>query len=156
MPLAVSGAPAAMTFEQQTDAVKQFCVTCHNDMIQRGQLSLASFDASKVTENAAIAEKMIRKLRTGMMPPKEAAKQPDAATRLALVTSLETALDKAALTHPNPGRRPFQRLNRAEYGSAIKTIFGLDIDVATFLPSDTISASFDNIADVQMPSATVM
>jgi hypothetical protein len=91
-----------------------------------------------------------------MMPPKEAAKQPDAATRLALVTSLETALDKAALTHPNPGRRPFQRLNRAEYASAIRTIFGLDIDVATFLPSDTISASFDNIADVQMPSATVM
>ncbi|HET9368727.1 MAG TPA: DUF1592 domain-containing protein, partial [Vicinamibacterales bacterium] len=136
--------------------VKQFCVTCHNDMIQRGQLSLASFDASKVTENAAIAEKMIRKLRTGMMPPKEAAKQPDPATRLALVTSLETALDKAALTHPNPGRRPFQRLNRAEYASAIRTIFGLDIDVATFLPSDTISASFDNIADVQMPSATVM
>ena len=55
-----------------------------------------------------------------------------------------------------PGRRSFQRLNRAEYAAAIEALFGIDVDVAAYLPADTISASFDNIADVQMPSATVM
>ncbi|HUE84539.1 MAG TPA: DUF1592 domain-containing protein, partial [Vicinamibacterales bacterium] len=70
--------------------------------------------------------------------------------------ALETTLDAAAAAHANPGRRAFQRLNRAEYAAAIRTLFGLDIDVSTYLPADTISASFDNIADVQMPSATVM
>ncbi len=98
----------------------------------------------------------IRKLRLGMMPPKEASRKPDAATRLALVTALETTLDAAASVSANPGRRSFQRLNRAEYAAAIRSLFGLDIDVSTYLPADTISASFDNIADVQMPSATVM
>lgn len=117
-------------------------------------MSLASFDVARASEHADLAEKMIRKLRAGMMPPKTS-RQPDAATRLALVTALETAVDAAART-PNPGRRSFQRLNRAEYAAAVRAMFGVDIDVAAYLPSDTISASFDNIADVQMPSATVM
>ena len=112
--------------------------------------------SSKAGEHAEVAEKIVRKLRTGMMPPREAARKPDAATRLALVTALETTLDAAATAHANPGRRSFQRLNRAEYAAAVRTLFGLDIDVSTYLPADTISASFDNIADVQMPSATVM
>jgi hypothetical protein len=75
---------------------------------------------------------------------------------MALVTALETTLDAAATGTLNPGRRSFQRLNRAEYAAAIRSLFGLDIDVSSYLPADTISASFDNIADVQMPSATVM
>ena len=91
-----------------------------------------------------------------MMPPRGASRKPDADTRLALVTALETTLDAAAAAHANPGHRLFQRLNRAEYAAAVRSLFGLDIDVSTYLPSDTISASFDNIADVQMPSATVM
>ena len=124
--------------------------------MRRGELSLASFDVAKAGEHADVAEKIVRKLRTGMMPPREAARKPDAATRLALVTALETTLDAAAAAHANPGRRSFQRLNRAEYAAAIRSLFGLDIDVSTYLPADTISASFDNIADVQMPSATVM
>ena len=138
------------------DTIKTFCVGCHNDKVRRGELSLASFDVAKAGEHADVAEKIVRKLRTGMMPPKEAARKPDAATRMALVTALETTLDAAAAAHANPGRRAFQRLNRAEYAAAIRSLFGLDIDVSTYLPADTISASFDNIADVQMPSATVM
>jgi cytochrome c553 len=149
-------APAMMSAEAQNAAVKQYCVGCHNDNMKKGELSLMGFDAARVTERAEIAEKMIRKLRTGMMPPKEAARKPDAATRMALVTALETTLDTAAAANPNPGRRSFQRLNRPEYSAAIRALFGLDIDVSTYLPADTISASFDNIADVQMPSATVM
>ena len=157
---AAAPAPAAtaapMSAEAQNATVKQYCLGCHNDNLKRGELSLASFDASRAGEHADIAEKMVRKLRLGMMPPKEAARKPDAATRLALVTALETTLDTAAAANPNPGRRTFQRLNRPEYAAAVRSLFGLDIDVSTYLPADTISASFDNIADVQMPSATVM
>jgi hypothetical protein len=138
------------------DAIKTFCVGCHNDTMHRGEVSLASFDVARASERAEIAEQMVRKLRTGMMPPREASRQPDAPTRMALATALETTLDAAAAANPNPGRRSFQRLNRAEYAAAIRAVFGLDLDVSTYLPADTISASFDNIADVQMPSATVM
>jgi hypothetical protein len=135
--------------------IETYCLTCHNDKLRRGQLSLASFDIARVGEHAETGEKIVRKLRLGMMPPKEASRKPDAATRLALVSALETALDAAGV-EANPGRRSFQRLNRAEYAAAIRALFGLDVDVSNFLPADTISASFDNIADVQMPSATVM
>jgi hypothetical protein len=151
----VSHDATAMSPQAQNETIKRFCGNCHNDDQRRGELSLAAFDAARAADQAEIAEKMIRKLRAGMMPPRTA-RQPDAATRLALVTALETTLDAAAAANPNPGRRSFQRLNRAEYTAAIRAIFGLDIDVSTFLPADTISASFDNIADVQMPSATVM
>ena len=148
-------APAAADSSGHNDAIRTYCVGCHNDKVKRGELSLAAFDVAKAASRAEVAEKMIRKLRTGMMPPREAARKPDAATRLALVTALETTLDAAA-AGVNPGRRTFQRLNRAEYAAAVRALFGLDVDVSTYLPADTISASFDNIADVQTPSATVM
>jgi hypothetical protein len=146
---------AVMSAQAQNETIKRFCGNCHNDDQKRGELSLASFDAARAAENAEVAEKMVRKLRAGMMPPRTA-RQPDAATRMALVTALETTLDAAAAANPNPGRRSFQRLNRAEYAAAVRALVGLDIDVSTFLPADTISASFDNIADVQMPSTTAM
>jgi hypothetical protein len=136
------------------DTIKEYCTGCHNQYDLKGELDLENFDVTKAADHAATGEKMIRKLRAGLMPPKSEP-QPDRDTRMALVTALETTLDKAA-AKPMPGRRTFQRLNRAEYAAAIKSIFGIDVDVAAYLPSDTISASFDNIADVQMPSATVM
>jgi hypothetical protein len=98
---------------------------------------------------------MIKKLRAGMMPP-PGAERPAPATIDALASTLETRLDAAADAKPNPGRRTFQRLNRAEYAQSIHDILGLDVDVTAFLPADTISANFDNIADVQAISATVL
>src|SRR5262249_34803510 len=145
---------AAIDAQAQNDTVKQFCGGCHNDTAKKGDLSLATFDVAHAAEHADVAEKMVRKLRAGIMPPKTA-RQPDKATRMALVTALETTLDAAAAT-PNPGRRSFQRLNRAEYAAAIRSMLGIDLDVSAYLPADTISNSFDNIADVQMPSATIM
>ncbi len=136
--------------------VQTYCVGCHNDRVKSGDLSLASFDVGAAATHAEVAEKVVRKLRTGMMPPRGASRKLDAPTRVALATALESRLDSAAVTHLNPGRRAFQRLNRAEYIAAVRTVVGLDIDVSSYLPADTISASFDNIADVQMPSATVM
>ena len=98
---------------------------------------------------------IIRKLRAGMMPPKTEP-QPDRATRLALVTALETTLDKAEAT-PMPGRRTFQRLNRAECAAAVNTMFGIDVERHGVPCRPTrLGASFDNIADAQTPSATVM
>jgi hypothetical protein len=135
--------------------IEKYCLECHDEKPKQNSLTLASFDVAKADQHPEIGEKMIRKLRAGLMPPKRAS-QPDRANRMALVTVLETTLDRAAAANPNPGRRVFQRLNRAEYAAAMRALFGLDIDVSTYLPADTISASFDNIADVQTPSATVL
>ncbi|MEX2270533.1 MAG: DUF1592 domain-containing protein [Vicinamibacterales bacterium] len=151
-PLAKSGTPS--TPSEYNDVIVKHCGTCHNDVRKRGDLTLAGFDVANADQHAELAEKMIGKLRVGLMPPKSA-RQLDPATRMALVTALEAKLDGAA-ARPNPGRRMLQRLNRAEYGAAIRSLFGLEIDVDAYLPADTISASFDNIADVQTPSATVL
>jgi mono/diheme cytochrome c family protein len=150
-PALASGAP----LEAQTALVKQYCATCHSERGKAGGLSLASFDAATAVENADVSEKMIRKLRLGMMPP-PGARRPDAATLTAFVESLETRLDRAAALNPNPGRRPFQRMNRAEYARAIASLLDLDVDVAPYLPPDTISHGFDNVADVQSLSPTLM
>jgi hypothetical protein len=148
-----SAAPAPSS--DANEVINTYCLTCHNDRVRRGEISLASFDVARPGEHADVGEKIVRKLRLGMMPPKEASRTPDAATRMAVIAALETALD-AAGARANPGRRAFQRLNRTEYAASIRALFGLDVDVSHFLPADTISASFDNIADVQTPSATVM
>jgi hypothetical protein len=90
-----------------------------------------------------------------MMPP-PGARRPDDAALLDLRTHLERRLDDAAAAHPNPGHRSFQRLNRAEYRAAIRELLGLEVDVDAFLPAETMSNNFDNVADVQNLSATLM
>jgi mono/diheme cytochrome c family protein len=151
--------PAHATFSpaDQTALVKQYCVGCHNDKARAraADLSLATFDAAKAAEHGAIAEKMIRKLRAGMMPP-PGARRPPAAQLEALASALETRLDQAAALNPNPGWRPFQRLNRAEYARAVKDLLAVDVDVTALLPADTISDGFDNIADAQAFSPTLL
>ncbi len=145
----------ALSLDQSTATVAQYCSGCHNDRGKAGGLTLAGFDAGKADANLEVVEKMIRKLRVGMMPP-PGAKRPDATTLLGLAVALETHVDKLASLNPRPGSRPFQRLNRAEYARSIHDLLGLEIDVAAFLPPDTVSGGFDNVADVQAPSATVM
>ncbi len=144
-----------MSLESQTATVRQYCAGCHNDRAKAGGLSLASFDAAKVADHAEVVEKMIRKLRAGMMPP-AGAKRPEEGTLAALATAFETRIDRAATLNPNPGHRPFQRLNRAEYAHAIRDLLRIDVDVSALLPPDTISHGFDNIADVQALSPTVL
>ncbi|HEV3141715.1 MAG TPA: DUF1592 domain-containing protein, partial [Vicinamibacterales bacterium] len=112
-------------------------------------------DAAHATEHADVAEAMIKKLRAGMMPP-PGVRRPDAAAVASLVTALETRLDAAAALNPNPGWRPFQRLNRAEYARAVRDLIGIDVDVAAYLPPDTMSGGFDNVADVQTFSPALM
>jgi hypothetical protein len=98
-------------------------------------MSLDSFDVSAPESAAELAEKMVRKLRAGMMPPAGVPRPPEQDLD-ALATLLETRLDESAKAHPNPGRRTFQRLNRAEYQSAIRDLLALDI-APDYLPPDT-------------------
>jgi hypothetical protein len=147
--------PAAAANEADHNAlVKQYCVTCHSDRAKAGGLSLASFDTATPTKDIVTAEKMIRKLRAGMMPP-SGAKRPDEATLNALTNALETHIDRAASAN-HSGGRVFQRLNRAEYARAIRDLLALDIDVSGLLPADTISGGFDNVSDSQPFSPTLM
>jgi hypothetical protein len=146
---------SALTPDAQTAVVKQYCTPCHNDRARIGGLTLAAFDAASASADAVVAEKIIRKLRAGMMPP-AGVKRPDAATLKALTESLEAHMDRAAARAPNPGSRPFQRLNRAEYARAVHELLGLDVDVDAFLPPDTISHGFDTVADVQTFSPTLL
>jgi Protein of unknown function (DUF1592)/Protein of unknown function (DUF1588)/Protein of unknown function (DUF1587)/Protein of unknown function (DUF1585)/Protein of unknown function (DUF1595) len=149
-------APASsLSIDTQNKLVAQNCASCHSEKMHSGELVLAGFDAAKIAEHPDITEKMIRKLRAGMMPP-PGARRPDAATLKTFVESLETRMDAAATLSPNPGWRPFQRLNRAEYHAAVKDLLGIDVDVNAFLPPDTISKGFDNVADVQGFSPTLM
>lgn len=143
-------APAALN-----EVVKQYCGKCHNDTMKRGNLSLASFDVATPFNRAETAERMVAKLRSGMMPPVGSAR-PRADTIDALVAELEVRLDSVAAHNPDPGRRTFQRLNRAEYQLAIKQLLGLEIDAAQYLPPDTKSDNFDNIADVQTLSPMLL
>ena len=137
------------------EVVQRYCVRCHNDERLRGNMSLERFDAESPAESAELAEKMIVKLRAGMMPP-PGARRPEGDTLDVLVTALETRIDAAAARDPNPGGRPFQRLNQAEYARSIEELLGLRIDGADYLPLDTKSANFDNIADVQLLSPMLL
>ena len=148
-------APVTQAIESQNQLIAQYCAGCHSERGKAGGLVLAGFDAANVEQRAETVEKMIRKLRAGMMPP-PAARRPDAAAVQALVESLESRIDKAAALNPNPGWRPFQRLNRAEYARAIRDLLAIDVDVNSFLPPDTLSSGFDNISDVQSFSPTLM
>ncbi len=135
--------------------VKQYCQKCHNATMQRGNLSLVGFNVLAAPHDVEVAEKMVAKLRAGMMPPPGSAR-PSADTVRALVLSLEQQLDSAAAANPNPGTRTFQRLNRAEYKASVMELLGIDVDAAVYLPADTKSDNFDNIADVQALSPMLL
>ncbi len=135
--------------------VRSTCVMCHNDRLRTGNLSLQEFDVTNAAEHADVAEEMVRKLRAGMMPP-PGARRTGSEALLTLVETLEHRLDEAAALAPDPGNRPFQRLNRSEYEQAIRDLLGLQVDAGNWLPLDPVSHNFDNIAEAQTLSATLL
>ena len=147
--------PVAAHTQDLNPVVRRYCVGCHSDKGKAGGLSLAAFDVMHGAQNAEVAEKVIRKLQAGFMPP-PASPRPDAATYAALIGALETDVDSASAIKPNPGVRTFQRLNRPEYARAVHDLLGLDVDAGNWLPLDTKSANFDNIADEQTLSPTLL
>ena len=149
-----SGA-AAPSPEELDEIVDRYCTQCHNERRRIGNLNLEDFQVAAPQTRAEVAERMIRKLRAGMMPP-AGRRRPAGDTLAALATQLEVTLDSAAFANPDPGHRTFQRLNRAEYEAAVRALVAVEIDAGDYLPLDTKSANFDNIADVQMLSATTL
>jgi hypothetical protein len=142
--------PAALaTSNQPADGaalLKRYCFGCHNERLKTGGLMLDRMDLSEPAAQAETWEKVVRKLRAGLMPP-PASPRPGKATLDQFAASLEGALDAAAEARPNPGRATVRRLNRTEYRNAIYDILGLEIDGRALLPTDESAYGFDNIAD---------
>ncbi len=124
----------------------KYCQGCHNDRLKTGGLSLQQSDPSQVSRRPETWEKVVRKLRAGMMPP-AGMPRPERAVIDEFVGHLEASLDKYAAQNPNPGTVGLHRLNRAEYANAVRDLLALNVDVSTLLPSDDSSEGFDNIAD---------
>ena len=136
----------------------QYCLGCHNGRTKAGGLALDDdrMDLGQVGAGAETWEKVVRKLRAGMMPP-AGRPRPARSTSEAFVARLEADLDRAAAADPNPGRtEPLHRLNRAEYQNAVRDLLDLDLDVSALLPADDASYGFDNIAGVLKLSPTLM
>lgn len=127
----------------------RYCAkTCHSTRTHTAGFVLEGQDPARADQAPEMWEKVVRKLRGGVMPP-VGAPRPDGATYDALASSLERTLDRAVETKPNPGRvDTFHRLNRAEYRNAIRSLFDLDVDIDEMLPSDDASYGFDNMAGV--------
>ena len=136
-------APQAAQSPQQT-LINQYCVACHNDRLKSGGLTLTALNLDNPHQSAEIGEKVIRKLRGGLMPP-AGAKRPDRQAAAEFVTWLENRIDTAA-TESTPGRVALRRLNRREYGYAIRDLLGLNIDATAWLPDDNVKGNFDNNA----------
>jgi mono/diheme cytochrome c family protein len=151
-----TASPAAASHKATFD---RYCLTCHTQRLKdRGTVPLAldGLDFGRLGADAATWEKVVLKLRAGLMPP-VGAPRPDKTTHDALASWLESELDRAAAAHVNPGRtEPLHRLNRAEYRNAVRDLIGLDVDVASLLPADDVSYGFDNIAGVLKMSPTLM
>jgi mono/diheme cytochrome c family protein len=133
----------------------RYCVTCHNQELKTAELKLDKMDVEKVSENPAVWEKVVRKLRGREMPP-VGMPRPNEARYDSFIAYLETELDRAARTNPNPGRTATaHRLNRAEYTNAIRDLLALEIEGEALLPADD-SGGFDNLGDLLSVSPMLM
>ena len=156
---AQSGSLTPATINTQRAVFSQYCLTCHNQRMKQAGTVPVAFEGDAlwdIAANAATWEKVVLKMRAGVMPP-AGAPHPDKSIRASFLGWLEGELDRAAAARPNPGRtEPFHRLNRAEYRNAVRDLLNLDLDVSSILPADDASYGFDNIAGVLKMSPTLM
>ena len=143
------------TADKPRALLDQYCVTCHNDRLKTANLSLQGADLTKVSEHAELWEKVIRKLRAGVMPPPDLPR-PSLAEYDGLRDWLEAEIDRATATKVHPGSVVLHRLNRTEYANAIRDLLDLRIDVTTLLPPDDSANGFDNIAGSLTISPTLL
>jgi mono/diheme cytochrome c family protein len=138
--------PASQAASPHRALVDKYCVSCHNQRLRTAGLALDAMNVADVTGSPDVWEKVVRKLRGGMMPP-PGGPRPDRQAADAFASYLETALDTAAAARPDPGRPDsFRRLNRTEYQNAIRDLLQLDVDVASLVPPDDSSLGFDNVS----------
>jgi mono/diheme cytochrome c family protein len=152
-PAAVGARAAVPAVQPERALIDQYCVTCHNQRARTAGLTLDTQDVANPAAGAAVWEKVIRKVRGGLMPP-VGVPRPDKTALAGLASYLETSIDRAAA--PTPGRTVLHRLNRAEYGNAIRDLLALDVDVLSLLPPDDSAYGFDNIADALGVSPVLM
>jgi hypothetical protein len=136
--------------------IDRYCTECHNAAEFAGGLDLERTSASTLADTPETGEKVIKRLRAGMMPP-VGKDRPQYEVVQKLAQSLEQSLDKRAATRgakvPAPG---LHRLNRTEYSNAIRDLLALNINAARFLPSDDASHGFDNMAGTLTTSPALM
>jgi mono/diheme cytochrome c family protein len=138
-----AGLPAAESTHRLL--LRRYCTSCHSDRLKTAGLSLEALDLSRISDAAETWEKVVWKLRGGIMPP-VGRPRPDPASIDQFASYLESELDRAAAASPNPGRVPVHRLNRAEYVNAIRDLLALEINGPALLPADEVGHGFDNIA----------
>jgi hypothetical protein len=149
-----SRSAASLTLTDQA-LVQKYCLTCHNNRAKTGNFSLEGLDPSNAAAHAQVWEKVAQKLRGGMMPP-QGMPRPEEAALEGFATRLERTLDQEALKNPDPGHKPVHRLNRTEYGNAIRDLLALEVDPSAYLPADDESHGFDNIAGVLRISPSLL
>jgi len=152
---AVRSQSAPAPSQQNRALLDRYCVTCHNDRLKTANLSLQGLDLTKVAERADLWEKVIRKLRAGVMPPPDVPR-PVLADYDGLRDFLESEIDHAAAGKTSPGSIVLHRLNRTEYANAIRDLLDLRVDVAALLPPDDSANGFDNIAGSLTISPTLL
>jgi hypothetical protein len=130
--------------ESQWSTIQTYCFGCHNEFVKAGNLFLNQLSADSVPEHPEIFEKAVRKLRGRQMPP-PGAPQPSQQEVDALVSWLESTLDKSGMEHL-AGRVAVERLNRTEYANAVQDLLAVEIDPAQYLPADIAVEGFSNIA----------
>ena len=135
--------------------LNQYCAYCHSDKLKSGSMTLTKLDLEHIDQSAELAEKVVRKLRVGLMPP-PGMPRPARELVIAFAGSLEAGLDQAANLHPNAGRPALHRLNRTEYVNSVRDLLAVPVDVSALLPPDDMSHGFDNMADVLTVSPTLM
>jgi mono/diheme cytochrome c family protein len=140
---------------KQRALLDQYCVTCHNDRTKTANLSLQNLDLTRVGDNPELWERVVRKLRAGVMPP-PAMKRPSLAEYDGLRDWLEGEIDRHAAGRVNPGTVVLHRLNRTEYANAVRDLTDLDVDVSALLPSDDSAHGFDNVAGSLTISPTLL
>ena len=150
---AAVGRPTAP--EQPRALLDKYCVTCHSERLKTANLSLQNLDLTKVADHAELWEKVVRKLRAGVMPPPDTPR-PSLAEYEGLRDWLERELDRAAAARTAPGSVVLHRLNRTEYANAIRDLLDMQIDVTTLLPPDDSANGFDNIAGSLTISPTLL
>ena len=154
--LAVGASPLLAAQEPSPKALlDKYCTGCHNQRLKTGGVVLENVDTTRLGDHAEVWEKVAEKIRGGMMPP-PGMPRPDKASLDGLATWAENELDKAYTAHANPGRVGLHRLNRAEYGNAVRDLLALEIDPTDLLPADDSSAGFDNIADALTVSPVLL
>jgi mono/diheme cytochrome c family protein len=161
----VQGAPASKAQQVASDpasgldwkqgVVNKYCLGCHNAKLKTAGVVLEGLDITQAPRDAAVWERVLRKVRTAEMPPR-GLPRPTPEQYTAFAKSLEDTLDSAAVAHPEPGRPGVHRLNRTEYSNAVRDLLALDIQAGASLPADNTGYGFDNIADVLSTSPVLL